>query len=62
MYLQKVLQVSSIAIGHISEPAIEKADKLSKIFRKTKHYDLKDPNILEFVKMIHPARGACFIP
>ena len=62
MYLQKVLDVSSIAVGHISEPAIERADKLSKAFRKTKHYDLKNPDVLKFVGMIHPARGACFTP
>lgn len=61
-YLQKVLHASSIATGHISEPTIEKADKLSKTFRKAKHYHLKDPDILQFVKMIHPARGACFTP
>ncbi len=61
-YLEKTLDVSSIAIGHISEPTIEKADRLSKAFRKTKQYNMKDPNILKFLKMIHPARGACFIP
>lgn len=41
--LQKVFRVSSIAIGRISEPAIEKAYKLSKAFRKAKHYDVMDP-------------------
>jgi len=61
-YLKKTLRVSSIAVGHISESAIEKADKLSKIFRRTKYYDVRDPNILEFMRMIHPARGAYFIP
>lgn len=61
-YLEKTLDVSSVAIGSVSERAIERADKLSKAFRKQKHYDEKDPNILVFVKMIHPVRGACFTP
>jgi len=61
-YLEKTLEVSSVAIGHVSERAIERADRLSKVFRKQKRYNEKDPNILAFVKMIHPARGACFTP
>jgi len=61
-YLEKTLRVSSIAVGHISESAIEKADRFSKAFRRMKYYDVKDPSILEFVRMIHPAREAYFIP
>jgi len=61
-YLEKTLEVSSIAMGYVSERAIERADKLSKAFRKQKRYDEKDPDILAFVKMIHPARGAYFTP
>ena len=61
-YLEKILEVSSIAIGHVSERALERANKLSKAFRKQKRYDEKDPDILAFVKMIHPAREACFTP
>ncbi|MEM2250237.1 MAG: hypothetical protein QXP16_06035 [Candidatus Bathyarchaeia archaeon] len=53
-YLEKVLNVSSIAVGHISDRAIERADKLSKIFRKRKYWDEKDPDILEFVKRFIP--------
>jgi hypothetical protein len=47
----------SVAVGHISDKAIERANKLSKVFRKRKYWDEKDPDILEFVKMIHPTRG-----
>ena len=36
MYLEKTLSVSSIAVRHVSDRAIEKADKLSKVFRKRK--------------------------
>jgi len=61
-YLERTLIVSSVAVGHISDKAVEKADRLSKVFRKQKKCDEKDPNILEFVGLIHPARGARFIP
>ena len=61
-YLEKVLDVSSVAVGHISDEAIERADKLSKVFRKRGYYDEKDPDILKFVRMIHSARGARFTP
>ncbi|MCS7114051.1 MAG: hypothetical protein RMJ15_00045 [Nitrososphaerota archaeon] len=61
-YLEKVLSVSSVAVGHISDEAIERADKLSKVFRKRGYCDEKDPDILKFVRMIHPARGARFTP
>jgi len=61
-YLERTLKVSSVAVGHISERVLERADRLSKIFRKQKRYDEKDPDILLFKRMIHPARGACFIP
>ncbi|MGC8896225.1 MAG: hypothetical protein ACP5LB_05625 [Candidatus Bathyarchaeia archaeon] len=61
-YLEKTLNVSSIAVGHISDRAIERADRLSKVFRRRRYCDEKDPDILEFVKMIHPARGARFTP
>lgn len=61
-YLERTLEVSSVAIGHISEPAIERADKISKRFRKQKRYETKNPDILKFAKMIHPARGAFFTP
>jgi len=60
--LEKTLDVSSVAVGHISDKAIEKADRLSKLFRKRKYCNEKDPNILEFVGLIHPARGARFTP
>ncbi|MFQ6086464.1 MAG: hypothetical protein ACE5OV_00305 [Candidatus Bathyarchaeia archaeon] len=60
--LERILNVSSVAVGHISEKALERADRLSKIFRKQRRYDEKDPDILRFRRMIHPARGACFIP
>ena len=61
-YLEQTLNVSSVAVGHISDKAVERADKLSKAFRKQKKYDEKDSDILWFVRLIHPARGACFIP
>jgi len=61
-YLEKTLKVSSVAVGHISDKAIENADKLSKVFRKQKRYDEKDPSLLKFVELIHPARGARFTP
>jgi len=61
-YLERTLKVSSVAVGHISDKAMEKADKLSKIFRKQKYHDEKDPDILKFVRLIHPARGARFTP
>ena len=54
--------MSSVVVGHISDRAIEEADTLSKVFRKKKRCDEKDPSILEFVKLIHPAREARFIP
>jgi len=47
-YLKKILKVSSVAIGHISDKAIENADRLSKVFRKQKRYDEKDPSLLKF--------------
>jgi len=61
-YLEQTLNVSSLAIGHISDKAIEKADRLSKLFRKQKYCDEKDPNVLKFVRLIHPAREARFTP
>jgi len=61
-YLEQTLRVSSVAVGHISDKAIEKADRLSKLFRKRKYCDEKDPDILKFVGLIHPARGARFTP
>jgi len=61
-YLEKTLTVSSIAVGHISDKAIEKADRLSKVFRRLNRYDEKDPSVLEFVGLIHPAREARFTP
>jgi len=61
-YLEQVLNVSSVAVGHISDKAIEKADKLSKVFRKRKCCNEKDPSILEFVRLIHPAREVRFTP
>jgi len=61
-YLEQALDVSSVAVGHISDKAIEKADRLSKVFRKLKRCDEKDPSILKFVRLIHPARGARFTP
>jgi hypothetical protein len=56
------LSVSSVAVGHISDEAIEKADRLSKLFRKQKYCDEKDPDIMKFVGLIHPARGVRFTP
>jgi len=35
---------------------------LSKVFRKLKRFDEKDPSVLKFVRLIHPARGARFTP
>jgi len=61
-YLEQTLDVSSVAIGHISERVLERADKLSKVFRRQKRYNEKNPDILWFERLIHPARGACFIP
>jgi len=61
-YLEQTLNVSSVAVGHISDKAIERADRLSKLFRKRKYYDEKDPSVLNFVGLIHPARGARFTP
>jgi len=61
-YLEQTLNVSSVAVGHISDKAIERADGLSKLFRKKKRYDEKDPSILKFVRLIHPAREARFTP
>jgi len=61
-YLERTLDVSSVAVGHVSDKAIERADRLSKLFRKRKYFDEKDPNVLEFVRLIHPARGARFTP
>jgi len=61
-YLEQTLNVSSVAVGHISDKAIEKADRLSKVFRKRKYCDEKDPSILKFVRLIHPARGTRFTP
>jgi len=61
-YLEQTLNVSSVAVGHISDKAIEKADRLSKVFRKRKHCDEKDPSVLKFVRLIHPARRARFTP
>jgi len=61
-YLERTLNVSSVAVGHISDKAIEKADKLSKMCRKRNYCDEKDPDILKFVRLIHPARGARFTP
>jgi len=51
-----------VAEGRVSDRAIEKADRLSKLFRKRKHCDEKDPGVLAFVRLIHPAREARFIP
>jgi len=45
--LEQTLKVASVAVKHISDKAIEEADKLSK---------------LKFVGLIHPARGARFTP
>ena len=61
-YLERTLNVSSVAVGHISDKAIERADRLSKLFRKRKYYDEKDPSVLKFVGLIHPAREARFTP
>jgi len=61
-YLEQTLNVSSVAVGHISDKAIERADRLSKLFRKRKYYDEKDPSVLNFVGLIHPAREARFTP
>jgi len=61
-YLEQTLNVSSVAVGHISDKAIERADRLSKLFRKRKYYDEKDPSVLNFVRLIHPARRARFTP
>jgi len=61
-YLERTLNVSSVAVGHVSDKAIEKADRLSKLFRKRKYYDEKDPSVLKFVRLIHPAREARFTP
>jgi len=58
--LEKALNVSSVAVGHVSDRAIERADRLSKLFRKRKYCDEKDPSVLGFVELIHPARGARF--
>ena len=41
-YLERTLNVSSVAVGHISDKAIEKADRLSKLFRRRKYCDEKD--------------------
>jgi len=60
--LEQTLSVSSVAVGHISDKAIEKADRLSKLLRKRKYCDEKDPDILKFMKLIHPAREARFTP
>jgi aminoglycoside phosphotransferase family enzyme len=60
--LEKTLNVSSVAVGHVSDKAIEKADRLSEAFRKRRYCDEKDPSVLEFVRLIHPARRARFIP
>jgi len=61
-YLEHTLNVSSVAVGHISDKAIEKADGLSKVFRKRKYCDEKDPDILKFMRLIHPACEARFTP
>jgi len=61
-YLERALKVSSVAVGHISDKAIEKADRLSKLFRKRSYCDEKDPSVLEFVRLIHPACEARFTP
>jgi len=61
-YLEQTLNVSSVAVGHISDKVIEKADRLSKLFRKRKYCDEKDPSVLNFVRLIHPARGTRFTP
>jgi len=61
-YLERTLNVSSVAVGHVSDKAIEKADRLAKLFRKRKYYDEKDPSVLRFVRLIHPAREARFTP
>jgi len=61
-YLEQTLNVSSVAVGHISDKAIEKADRLSKFFRRRKYCNEKDPSILKFVRLIHPARGTRFTP
>ena len=61
-YLERTLNVSSVAVGHVSDKAIEKADRLAKLFRKRKYYDEKDPSVLKFVGLIHPAREARFTP
>jgi len=60
--LERTLRVSSVAVGHISDRAIEKADMLSRVSRRQKRYDEKDPDVLRFVGLIHPARGARFTP
>jgi len=61
-YLEQTLKVSSVAVGHISDKAIEEAHRLSKVFRRLKRFDEKDPSVLKFVRLIHPARGARFTP
>jgi len=61
-YLEQTLNVSSVAVGHISDKAIERADGLSKLFRKQGYCDEKDPSVLKFVRLIHPAREARFTP
>jgi len=61
-YLERTLNVSSVAVGHISDKAVEEAHRLSKVFRGLKRFDEKDPSVLKFVGLIHPARGARFTP
>jgi len=61
-FLEQTLHVSSVAVGHVSDKAIERADRFSKLFRKRRYCDEKDPSVLGFVCLIHPARGARFTP
>ena len=51
-YLERTLNASSVAVGHISDKAIEKADRLSKLFRKRKYCDEEDPDVFGFVGLI----------
>jgi len=60
--LEQVLPVASVAVGHVSDKAIEKADRLSKLLRRRKYCDEKDPNVSKPADLIHPAREARFTP
>jgi len=61
-YLERTLKVSSVAVGHISDKAIERTDRLSKLFSKRSIMMKKTLTFLKFVRLIHPAREARFTP